>query len=120
MAYNEWYDGLEKIDTSSVEESDEGVPGYEKLSDVLARAYDQASKGKGKERHAGGKPFHEQPMQVISDMFDSPVGMYFQAIKKIRESHRLPTTEAQVRELLGAINYIAGIIIFLEKEGKDV
>lgn len=33
------------------------VPGYEKLSNVLGAAYHQAAGGKGKERHARGKPF---------------------------------------------------------------
>ena len=40
-------------------------PGYEKLAAVLARAYDQAAIGKGKERHANGKAFHLQPMQDL-------------------------------------------------------
>lgn len=35
------------------------VPGYESLADVLQRAYDQAAKGKGADRHAGARPFTE-------------------------------------------------------------
>lgn len=31
------------------------------------------------------------------------------------EQARLPTTERQVAELLGAINYLAGAIIYLEE-----
>lgn len=41
------------------------VHGYERLADVLQRAYDQAALGKGKERHANGKAFHKQPMQDL-------------------------------------------------------
>jgi hypothetical protein len=89
------------------------VEGYELLDDVLARAYRQAAAGKGMERHAAGEPFHEQPMQSISDL----VGVGFcigQAIKKSHESQRLPRDMA-VAELLGAINYLAGAVIFIER-----
>ena len=89
------------------------APGYESLADVLARAFEQASAGKGAERHAQAKPFDTQPMQGISDL----VGIGFplgQAIKKVQESLRL-SPDAAVREMLGAINYFAGAVIFLEK-----
>ncbi|WP_460803435.1 hypothetical protein [Microbulbifer agarilyticus] len=91
-----------------------GVPGYEKLGDVLRRAYKQAAAGKGNDRHAQGQPFHEQPMQRISQLLDADGGMAFQAIKKIQEARRLPTRERKIAELLGAINYIAGMVIFEE------
>lgn len=89
---------------------------YESLNDVLNRAYNQASEGKGKERHAGSLPFEKQPMQTISQLVGSPDGLAYQAIKKIQESQRFPQTDRRVNELLGAINYIAGLIIYLEKE----
>lgn len=89
---------------------------YNTLSSVLTRAYEQASGGKGKERHAQGQSFDEQPMQMISRLVGSQDGMAFQAIKKIQESQRLPTIERQVAELLGAINYIAGMVVYLESE----
>lgn len=92
------------------------VDGYEQLEGVLARAYIQASCGKGAERHASGEPFHDQPMQTISALVGSNDGLRFQAVKKIHESARLDKAAA-VRELLGAINYIAGAIIYIE--GKD-
>lgn len=88
------------------------VKGYEKLDDVLARAYNQASQGKGAERHANELPFHEQPMQQVANQ----VGRGFllgQAIKKIIEAQGLPADRA-VAEMLGAINYIAGAVIHLE------
>lgn len=88
------------------------MKGYEKLDDVLARAYKQASEGKGKERHANDLPFHEQPMQQVNRI----VGVGFshgQAIKKIAESQNMAPEQA-VHELLGAIVYIAGGIISLE------
>jgi hypothetical protein len=89
------------------------TPGYESLAAVLQRAYDQAAKGKGAERHAVSRPFTEQPMQSISGLLQSPIGLLYQAMKKIQESQRLDK-DAGVRELLGAINYLAGAIIFVE------
>ncbi|WP_444884678.1 hypothetical protein [Microbulbifer sp. PSTR4-B] len=89
-------------------------PNYQRLADVLERAYDQAARGKGEERHANGQRFEDQPMQTISGLLATDDGMAFQAIKKIQEARRLPTRERRVRELLGAINYIAGMIIYEE------
>jgi len=87
---------------------------YVRLSDVLGRAYDQAARGKGAERHGQGKPFHEQPMQTISELLNSTEGMRYQVIKKVQEAARLDK-DHQIHELLGAINYIAGIVIYLEQ-----
>lgn len=89
------------------------IPGYEFLADVLERAYDQAAAGKGAERHACSRPFNEQPMQSISRLLGSHTGLLYQAMKKIQESERMDPPAA-VRELLGAINYVAGAIIFME------
>jgi hypothetical protein len=94
------------------------VPGYEQLADVLARAYDQAARGKGRERHANDKPFHLQPMQDLIRLH----GVGFatgQASKKASEALGLPTVERQVAELLGAIVYLAGAVIALERQAAD-
>lgn len=91
------------------------TPGYESLANVLQRAYGQAAHGKGAQRHAVDRPFTEQPMQSISELLQSPAGLLYQAMKKIQESQRLDK-DAGVRELLGAINYIAGAVIFMEAE----
>lgn len=94
------------------------APGYEKLDDVLTRAFNQAANGKGKERHADGRPFHEQPMQTIAQQ----VGVGFitgQAMKKLGESTKLPRDRA-IHELLGAIVYAAGAVIFLESVQSEV
>jgi hypothetical protein len=91
-------------------------PKYSSLHTVLKAAYAQASEGKGKERHAGnGLAFEDQPMQTVSKLLGTSDGLAFQAIKKIKEAEGMETFEQKERELLGAINYIAGIIIF-EKE----
>jgi predicted RNA-binding Zn-ribbon protein involved in translation (DUF1610 family) len=94
-------------------------PGYERLAMVLKAAHDQAALGKGKERHANNLPFHQQRMQHLSELVDSPHGMSYQACKKIVEGLQMPELERQVKELLGAIVYTAGIIVFLQRKTSD-
>ena len=94
-------------------------PGYESLADVLQRALDQAQCGKGAERHATGLPFDQQPMQSISKLVGSADGLVYQAIKKAQESQRLPEGR-DIAELLGAINYLAGAIIYKETQRAQI
>ena len=91
--------------------------GYADLLEVLIGAFEQASAGKGKERHASNLPFIEQPMQTLSDALQDDAGMAFQAMKKIRESRGL-SLDAAIRELHGAINYAAGMVLWRQKRGK--
>lgn len=87
---------------------------YATLHNVLTRAYDQAATGKGAQRHAQNQPFDKQPMQTLIELYG--VGFALgQAGKKAQESLRMDK-DAAVRELLGAIVYIAGAIISLEKK----
>lgn len=95
------------------------IDGYEQLGDVLQEAYDQAALGKGKERHANGKPFHEQPMQGISELIGNGDGLAFQAIKKLTEGMRMEDQKRFEAEALGAINYIAGLVIFRRKKAAE-
>jgi hypothetical protein len=91
--------------------------GYKELASVLFDAFSQASLGKGKERHASGESFHDQPICAI----DRDVGGGFcrgQAIKKILESQRLPIEVAE-QELLGAINYLAAEILRRRETNKN-
>lgn len=90
---------------------------YTLLQSVLDAAFKQASEGKGKERHADGKPFVEQPIFWIEENFKSfQLG---QAVKKIHESQRLGI-DAAIKELYGAIVFIAAKIITLQnKKGKE-
>jgi hypothetical protein len=94
---------------------------YDELRRVLKGAYDQAATGKGKERHATDEAFEDQKICVISRWISgSPVaGVLFQAIKKAIESSRLPKDRA-IRELQGAINYLAAAIILLEEQEDEV
>ena len=90
---------------------------YGRLDGVLARASEQASKGKGAERHSDGQAFEDQPIMWIEREFKSfQLG---QAVKKIHESQRLGP-DAAVRELLGAINYLAAKVIALEATAERV
>jgi hypothetical protein len=62
---------------------------YVVLMDVLQEALNQASEGKGKERHAKeGEAFEDQPICEIARRLDG--GPLYQAVKKIYESKRLP------------------------------
>lgn len=92
--------------------------GYEKLFDVLVAALEQASAGKGKDRHASdGVAFEDQPMSSISRTLESVDGMLYQASKKARESRGLPGGRAQA-EIYGAINYLAGVAIAYDTWAK--
>ena len=89
------------------------VEGYECLAEVLRRAYDQASTGKGNDRHSTGQPFDKQPILTIQGVVGSGFALG-QAMKKMEEATRLPPGR-DLAELLGAINYIAGAYIHLER-----
>jgi hypothetical protein len=92
-----------------------GLGDYDSLRAVFAQAMTQAAEGKGRERHAGLLPFEQQPMQVLAQMQNSELGLIFQAMKKANESRGLPTPERQVAELLGAMNYLAGAVLFIQR-----
>ena len=92
---------------------------YRSLAGILVDAYHQAQSGKGKERHANGLPFEDQPMQAISGMLDSDKGMAYQACKKVVEATNMQSLPAFEREILGAINYLAGMIIFNRNSAKQ-
>lgn len=91
---------------------------YSDLLAVLLGALDQAAYGKGRERHANDAAFADQPMQAISDLLASPLGMAYQVAKKVVEATNMPSVEQQERELFGAINYTAGMIIWLRRHRK--
>ena len=95
---------------------DSAVAGYSPLERVLCAAYAQASGGKGKDRHAAGDDFLDQPIMTIGRLLKSADGEAYQAIKKLREGlmmHQRGNTDAAIRECLGAINYIAAVALLL-------
>lgn len=89
---------------------------YRTLLGVLFDSLDQAAYGKGKERHANDLPFEEQRMSSISKALNSPLGMAYQAIKKVQEGVQFEETERVIKELHGAIVYIAGMIIWYQNQ----
>lgn len=91
--------------------------GYTELASMLQAAFNQAAYGKGAERHANSKPFVEQPILKLCQMYGA--GFAFgQAGKKMEEAQRMGK-DAAVRELLGAIVYIAAAAIHIEQGGGD-
>lgn len=94
------------------------APGYERLAAVLDQALEQAQAGKGKERHASGEPFEDQPIVQLGEwMAGSTVYDVGQASKKAIESTRLKPAHAR-HELLGAINYLAAAVIVLDRRAQ--
>lgn len=98
---------------------------YKKLEDVLNRALEQASLGKGKARHATeGEPFEKQKICEIARRLSAEHWQFplYQAVKKIYEAPRLsltPIPKGVQTELLGAIVYIAAAIILYEEGEHD-
>ena len=93
------------------------VPGeYISLGLVLQSALEQASKGKGKERHASeGEAYEDQIICEVARRvgLGYPLG---QAVKKIYEAQRLGGDRGKA-ELLGAINYLAAAVIVMKEAG---
>lgn len=89
-------------------------PNYDLLMSALMDAYQQAASGKGSERHGFGLNFEDQDLLAITSLqgLGFPLG---QAIKKLCEGRRLDRDLAR-KEFLGAIVYIAGAIVWLDKQ----
>ncbi len=88
---------------------------YSELRFVLGEALEQASGGKGKERHANeGERFEHQQIVRLGYWSGNAGFQIGQAIKKAMESQRLPADRA-VAELLGAINYAAAAVVVIRQ-----
>lgn len=97
---------------------------YEGLGRVLLLAYDQSARGKGKERHARGCSFAQQPITIIPELLGSHAGLgglIYQVMKKSQESVGMASngkTEAAKAELLGTIVYAAAAYLHIERFEK--
>lgn len=91
---------------------------YYVLRAVFELAVEQASTGKGAERHGNGLNFVDQPMLQISRMLRTPAGCLYQVMKKAQEAQGMLNNgnpEAAKREILGAINYLAGAYLIIDE-----
>lgn len=93
--------------------------GYEALGYELNEAYLQSSLGKGKERHANGRPFDRQPILELSRLY-GPGFAAGQAAKKVQEALSMLdkgafTTEQALAEVHGGIVYLAAVAIRLRE-----
>lgn len=95
---------------------------YTTLRTILNAAFDHAANGKGKERHARDLPFDKQPMLETTRLVGPgfPLG---QAIKKTGEAAGMierGELDAAEAECLGAINYLAGCVVWVRERQKQV
>lgn len=92
------------------------VPGYEALASILLSAYNQSARGKGKERHANGLPFDQQPIMDIGRM--SGIGGHvYQTMKKAQEAGNMVLRgemDAAIHEFRGVIIYAAAAILLTD------
>ncbi len=95
------------------------VRGYEELANVLVEALNQAQAGKGRERHAKGMPFNDQPIMRMPALQQDTKGLNYQVCKKMLESENLAGLDSKVKERLGAIVYAAASIIAERKLAVD-
>lgn len=88
---------------------------YKSLEIVLDKAFDRASIGKGRARHADNNRFEDQP--IVTDLLamKSIAGAVFQIRKKALEACTRMTGDQAINELYDVIVYAAGAVIALEK-----
>jgi hypothetical protein len=97
---------------------------YSLLENVLAHAVQQASTGKGKERHANDNNYEDQLICVVGRLLRGhPYGSHaYQVIKKTIEAGRLyyiKGPKAAYAEVLGAINYAAAMNILISEDTEQ-
>lgn len=101
----------------SLRDEENAPDNYSELKRVLEMAYNQAAEGKGKERHANGEKFEDQPIMTIAKGH----GLGYQtgqAAKKLQEAHtllKLRGKHAAIQEILGSINYAAAAVLLIEQ-----
>jgi hypothetical protein len=112
----EWVEPADFAEVGAVVLDD---PKYTALAAIFRDAFDQASYGKGKDRHAQGERFEDQPILDIGRRRGRGF-VLGQAEKKIGEADRMVNRGehgAARRELLGALNYIAAAVILIDEAG---
>jgi|DEB0MinimDraft_3_1074331.scaffolds.fasta_scaffold57224_2 hypothetical protein len=87
------------------------------LEKIFEEAVEQASDGKGEERHGNGKCFMTQPWVSLADTHGTGF-LTGQAQKKIMEAVKNKEATNYLwykREMLGAINYLAMALLYEER-----
>lgn len=94
------------------------IKGYETLASALEEGYRQSAEGKGRQRHANGKPFDRQPILEVGRI----VGIGFnagQVMKKAGEAAQMAQRgerEAAIHEFQGVLVYAASCIVLLREQ----
>lgn len=94
--------------------------GYETLGHELNEAYIQSSLGKGKERHANGRPFDRQPILELARLY-GPGFTAGQSAKKTQEALGMAARgefERAIAEVHGAIVYLAATALRLREQSE--
>lgn len=93
---------------------------YDDLRRVLDEAAFQAVEGKGRERHANGRPFRDQPIMRLTDTFGLgfPLGQIGKKTEEAGGMIRRNEARAAIHELRGVIVYAAAAILALEGDVK--
>ncbi|WP_052699114.1 hypothetical protein [Hyphomicrobium sp. 99] len=116
ISYVETQEPIQSVETQAPAQNDDAT--YDSLVRVLADAHAQASRGKGKERHANGRPFDRQPIMELGRMY-GPGFAAGQAAKKAQEAMGMVARghrNAAVFELLGSINYLAACVMLIREQ----
>ena len=115
MIFERGKDLIELISDAPVLQ-DAVVAGYEDFHRILGEAYSRATAGKGRERHAAGRPFNEQPIMTIGKR---RLGFLLgQVEKKLDEADRMPHDRAR-NEYLDCIVYMAAAVLALDAKGDE-
>lgn len=94
--------------------------GYEDLARILSGAFDQSAHGKGKDRHANGRPFTDQPIMALARLTGIDAHAY-QISKKATEASAMfkrGDLEAAMAEFRGVIVYAAAAILLAEEQPR--
>ena len=91
---------------------------YEEVARIFQLCIDQIQKGKGMERHGTQEKFTNQvTWKIITECKGFAKG---QMLKKALESCRFNDIDAEIKEMIGAVNYgIFEIMRLIELKGED-
>lgn len=95
---------------------DHASPDYWPLIGAAIETLKQATSGKGKERHARGRDFVDQPILALPRLLGEQAGLgglAYQIMKKTEEALGLPK-DRQIAELRGVVIYALAAVMFAQ------